>query len=209
MTCREAFGRFALIGALVLAPVLASCAGGPAGTELGPTEGQMIGHFGRFSEIQSSLVMGDLPAAQAAAQSLSGRDFPPTRGAWGDALKSAAHDVVRATDIETAAQASGVVVQTCGSCHAEVGVTPNVRFAPGAPRGDSRAEHMARDMWAVDQLMDGMVANDNEFWMNGAGALADDEHMADMAAQVMAAQGEQRPIVYGRVIAACADCHTR
>ena len=78
MTCRDAIGRFALISALALAPTITACAGGPSGTALNPTEDNMIGHYGRFGEIQSSLVMGDLDAAREAAHDLAGRPMPPT-----------------------------------------------------------------------------------------------------------------------------------
>jgi len=209
MTRRDAFGRFALISSLVLAPVIAACAGGPAGTELSPTEGMMIGHYGRFVEVQTSLAMGDLQSAQAAAHSLGQRDMPTTATPWVEALKSAAAGVAMASDIDEAAQASGTLILACGSCHAEAGVSPNVRLASGAPVGDTRAEHMTRDMWALDQLLDGMVSGDNEYWMNGARALAEDDSMGDMGQQALAANGDQRAVVYGRVIAACADCHTR
>jgi hypothetical protein len=191
--------------------VIAACAGGPSSARLDPTEDLMIGHYGRFGEIQASLVMGDLPAAQAAAQSLGNRPMPPTTTGWVDALKSAAHTVAMSSTIEEAAQASGDLILACGSCHLEVGARPNVRFAPGAPTGDSRAEHMARDMWALDQLMDGIVSGDSEYWMNGARALAEDNNLnlGDIGRQAMAATGEQRGVVYGRVLEACADCHTR
>ena len=124
-------------------------------------------------------------------------------------MKSAAHDVSVATDMDAATQASGVLVQSCGSCHEEVGANPNVRFVAGAPSGDSRAEHMTRDMWAVDQMMDGMVSGDDEYWMNGGRVLTDSETMTELGDQVMAAMGDQRAVVYGLVIKACADCHTR
>ncbi len=209
MTCRDARGRFALIGALMIVPVISACAGGPAPTRLDVTEGQMIGHYGRFGEIQSSLIMGDLDAAKSAALSLAERPFPPTTTGWVDALQSAAREISTASDLDVATQASGTLVQSCGSCHEEVGANPNVRFVAGAPSGDSRADHMTRDMWAVDQMMDGMVSGDNEYWMNGGRVLVDSETMSELGNQVMAAMGDQRAIVYGWVIKACADCHTR
>jgi len=209
MTCRDARGRFALIGAFMIVPLVSACVGGPAPTRLDPTEGQMIGHYGRFGEIQSSLIMGDLEAARGAAQSLAQRPFPPTTTVWVDALKAAANEIATASDLDAATQASGTLVQSCGSCHAELGAKPNVRFVAGAPSGDSRADHMSRGLWAVDQLMDGMVSGDNEYWMNGARVLADDENLSALGNQVMAAMGDQRAVVYGWVLKGCADCHTR
>ena len=206
---RDESRRFALVCCLAVAPVIAACAGGPAGTRLDPTESLMIGHYGRFGEIQSSLVRGDLPAARTAAHSLANRQMPPTTTGWVDALTSAARAVAQSSNLEEATAASGDLIVACGSCHVDVGARPNVRFASGAPTGDSRAEHMARDMWALDQLMDGIVSGDSEYWMNGARALAEDNNMGDLGRQAMAATGEQRGVVYGRVVLGCADCHTR
>ncbi len=55
----------------------------PPPTRLDPTQGQMIGHYGRFGEIQSSLIKGDLAADQVAAQSLAERSFPPATTSTG------------------------------------------------------------------------------------------------------------------------------
>ena len=209
MTPRDAYRLLALISTLVIVPVIAACAGGPANAELNPTEDMMVGHYGRFVEVQSSLAMGDLQGAQAAAHSLGNRPMPVTATPWVEVLKSAAEGVATAGNIEDAAQASGTLILACGSCHAEAGVSPNVRLASGAPTGDSRADHMSRQMWSLDQLLDGMIAGDSEFWMNGARTLAEDDSMGDLGQQAMAARGDQRAVVYGRVVAACADCHTR
>jgi mono/diheme cytochrome c family protein len=169
----------------------------------------MIGHYGRFVEVQTSLAMGDLQSAQAAAHSLGNSQMPPTMTEWVEVLQSAAEGVAGASNIDEAAQASGTLILACGSCHADLGVSPNVRLSGGAPTGDSRAEHMVRDMWALDQLLDGMVSGDHEYWMNGARTLAEDNNMGDLGRQAMAATGDQRAVVYGRVISGCADCHTR
>ena len=209
MTCRKVIGRFVLVSALVLAPVITACAGGPSGTQLNPTEDNMIGHYGRFGEIQSSLVMGDLDAAREAAHDLAGRPMPPTTTGWVEALKAAAHEVAGAATISEAAQASGDLVLACGSCHMEVGATPNVRFSTGAPAGDSRANHMARAMWALDQLMDGIVSGDNEYWLNGARVLAEDDTFGEVGTMALSAGGNQRGAVLGSVIESCADCHTK
>lgn len=206
---RHVSGIVALVGVVSVAPFVAACAGAPGGTELAPTEGQMIGHYGRFSEIQASLVKGDLAAAQVAANSLTTRPMPPTTTQYAAMVRRAADEIARAGTVAEAAQAAGRMGLACGGCHAALDERPNVRFTGGAPRGDSRAEHMARANWALDQLLDGMIANDNEFWMNGANVFLDDDQLGMTGEIVAAAQGEQRGVVYGEVVQACADCHTK
>jgi len=209
MNSRDSFWRLALIGSLALAPMVAACAGGPANTEVNPTQDMMAGHYGLFIELQSALLMGDLQSAQATAHSLGMGQMPAVATPWVEALKSAAERVAVASNIADAAQSSGTLILACGSCHAEVGASPNLRFAGGVPTGDSRAQHMSRHMWALDQLMDGIISGDDEYWMNGAGTLADDDTMGDVGRQAVAAAGDQRAVAYGHVLAACADCHTR
>ena len=209
------------IAAAALCVAVASCAtAGTAGD-------RMFDHFTRASSVQSALIVGDLEGARRPAAWLAEHDAvataaPGDRG-WLEALSTASAEIRDASSVDEAADATGRLAQSCAGCHTSSNRGPRFRSAGEPPRGDDRATHMIRNLWAMDRMWEGLIGASSETWAAGARAIADEEPESFPGGSAVAAlaraiheqatRAERTPSgdraeVYADLIKTCAGCHT-
>lgn len=127
--------------------------------------------------------------------------------------------------LQALGEAVGRIGQACGACHLAAGRDPRFEDAEVAAGSDIVA-HMARHQWGVDSLWEGLVAPRDELWTAGAVSFfevpVDPEEeivvpvaFAPLAEKVHALGTEAlavldphaRAVLYGRLVAACGECH--
>ncbi len=201
----------------------------PHPAEMGPT---MIRHFGPSIAIQNAIVMGDLPAAQHAAQNLLarlGQEQHPI--GWEPSLQEvrlATQAVLKAQTVEQGARATADLGYACGKCHDEQGVsfgTPASIFITTPPADLSQAMH--RHLAAADDLWMSLLTASDERWRSGAHNLAQADvfpleaelntpELRALATRFHALAGAAqqtewspaRAALYGEILGTCAQCHT-
>jgi hypothetical protein len=184
----------------------------------------MADHFSAATTAAAAILRGELTPAIKALRTLSEQEPPADwpHGASPAALsvRVAARQGVSAGSLEEAGIALGLAVQSCGACHAELKAGP-----AHAPSGleDMSADvrsHMARHLWAIDRLWDGLLMSRDADWALGLQVLAE-EHPVGIAevgkeSKAFAATvhslardpgDAERGAVYGRIIASCGGCH--
>ncbi len=130
-----------------------------------------------------------------------------------------------AGDLDALGAAVAKVGEACGACHVAAGLVPRFAEAPVAAGSDVGA-HMARHQWGVDSLWEGLVTPRDDIWTEGAlsffevpvdhtrdpaipeafAGLAERVHQLGTEAHVVR-EPEGRAEVYGKLIAACGECH--
>lgn len=174
-----------------------------------------------------ALVRGDLETLRRRIAELDAQPLPPAAPeSWGpfDAqLREAARGVAAVESLHEAASAMAAVAEACGACHAAVGAG-KIYFWPAPPDEDGKVKTAMRThQWASERLWEGVTGPFDEAWKRGATALANgrvfsgeveeglrarDADLRDLGrlAEVMTGLHE-RALVYGRLLATCADCH--
>jgi cytochrome c553 len=201
-----------------------------------PPAGQaahMQDHFTKVADVQQAIVRGDLedvrePARWLAEHQPSDGLPSPNKPLFAE-MQKAARQAVAATTLADAGAATGRMVATCGSCHASVGLRPEMAMPTPPDPGKDTEHHMLQHQYAVDLLYRGLVAASDQTWKEGAAALegspltrrnlpmdpaltndvvafeAKVHQLADKAADTKDTNG--RAAIYGELIAGCGSCH--
>lgn len=201
-----------------------------------PSPGQaahMQDHFTKVADVQQAIVRGDLedvrePARWLAEHQPSDGLPSPNKPLFAE-LQKAARSAVDAKSLPDAGAATGRMVATCGSCHAAVGLRPEMSMPVAPDPGKDTAHHMLQHQYAVDLLYRGLVAASDQTWADGAAALkmapltrrglpadpaltnevmayeAKVHQLAEKAVQ--AKDTNSRATIYGELIAGCGSCH--
>jgi cytochrome c553 len=210
----------------------------PVGVEVevpSATVGQRRMHdrYDRVEVVRDALIVGDLVAAKRLARGLdqpvAAAELPEAAQGLRDAVPVRAKAFLGAGSVPQGARAFAQVMLACGSCHTAAGVRWSFD-EPAWPEGDELAEHMGRHAWAVDRMWEGLMLGDEERFDLGARRFVEapltgevpvaDEHPPGLSAiaarlhrrarQAVRAKGMgERAAIYGDVLAACAQCHTR
>lgn len=210
------------------AVIVAAC--GDRGEEV---RAHMQEHFTKAGEIHAAILRGDLAATREPASWIMQHEpiegSPPSWDPYVETLRGAADQVRQAADVQTAAMAASVMVQTCGSCHAALSEGVIFTASPTPPSDPSTLSHMARHNWAAERMWEGLAVPSQEAWAQGIQLLAEIPlqpeamsadsavagEVAALANQIhdLGEEGAQavswrtRTSVYGRLIATCASCH--
>jgi hypothetical protein len=191
---------------------------------------RMHERFDAARRMQLAIARSDLDAAKieaATIESLDEPDFLPQWRPYVDSIRASAHQVQLANDTVAAARLSAELGRRCAQCHAASSsriVLP--REDPPRDRG-KHGPQMASHQWAAARMWDGLIAPDEERWLQGARMLATaridfiaeggphsvglTDHASRMKslasrAQVTASQHD-RAALYGDLLATCARCH--
>jgi hypothetical protein len=182
--------------------------------------------------LRKAVIRGDLAAARREALRLAAIATAPDMAPGSPALTTAFGDAARAAaDAQTLAQAGADVARVaaaCGACHRSSGVHAALRTSPASRLGGV-VGHMKEHELAADQLHAALVEPSDEQWRQGAEALtaaplkrsllprdphltdavfAAEQRTHDLAARAAGATTlAERVEIYGRLLAACADCH--
>ena len=219
-----------LLAAFSVTAVVVVAACGGRGEEV---QVHMQEHFEKASEVHAAVLRGDLDAAREPAgwimehQPIDGS--PPTWDPYVETLRGAADQVRQAADLQTAAMATSVMVQTCGNCHVALSEGVTFSASPTPPSDPSTVSHMQRHNWAAERMWEGLAIPSQEAWSQGIQSLAElslrpasltadstlDPQVAALADRVhdLGEEGAQavswraRTSVYGRLISTCGSCH--
>jgi cytochrome c553 len=188
----------------------------------------MEGHYTQVGQVQQAVVKGDLEAARAPAQWLAEHpehpDLPQGVKSPMEDMRAQARSVVRAVDLADAARATAEMAAACGRCHRLAGAGPDPETWTMAPPGADALRQMARHLWAVDRMWEGLVAPSDRLWRQGATALIDDplfqgggqaspdvarlaREVHDLGVTASGRDPDGRAGVYGRLLATCVTCH--
>lgn len=131
--------------------------------------------------------------------------------------------------LDLGAEALGDVGMACGSCHTRSGKGPTFAPATAPPHAEGMAVHMARHMWSMDRLWDGIIGPSDARWIEGVSGLHDHPIDAERLhgreggespsdymdwwihqpgpTDGLKATGPERAAFYTHMLTACAACH--
>ena len=181
-------------------------------------------HFEQVDAVMTAVIAGDLAAVKQPAGWLASHE--PAEGLPGDwepfvtDMQAAARLAEGATDVATAAVATGEMALLCGACHAAVGQGTAFAFM-AQPEETGVTGHMKRHAWALDQLWQGLIGPSDESWQRGAQGLDESPiqggsvetrtlglRVHELGAQAAeAADPAARAVIYGELLSTCAGCH--
>lgn len=190
-------------------------------------------HFAFLTAAKDSLLFSDLVGARDSLAWVANEDnSEPHDEKWKVHSAELQTTAAAAEGSESVATLSGAVAKfahTCGACHKDLGVTPEVKVKEPKHRGQDFKEHMAGHKWALDKMWAGLATPSDEHWIEGAKLLADApthlrslsaygddaDRAMELATEVhgLAAQAttetgtEARVEIFGKFLAACAGCH--
>jgi mono/diheme cytochrome c family protein len=235
MTYRSS--TLAIVAGLLLTALIAArpLAQGQAATtaQQAPAQGatlksHMDEHFSYIREVQDAIVRGDIEMAKAPARWIAEHPetgVPANTAAQVAAMRSAANDVVNASDLRTAASGAALLLAVCGDCHAAASVKPKMPPEGVVPAVTGPKAHMVEHQHAVNLLYRGLAAPSDVEWKKGAEALkgsplgakeipeaaeaiAAETQVHDLANRALEAKNQSaKAAVYGEVIGTCASCH--
>lgn len=173
--------------------------------------------------IEEMLVAGRLHEARTLAFLLTRGTQAPELASWSKdtaLLATHAYALSRATRLEDAARASAQLSEACASCHQRVGA--RLRFAPPLPPPRGPADRCSpRHRWAVDRMIEGLLAGHDVSWRVGVEVFASTRVTAPVGAagrelhQLARAAVDGMPLstpaeraaTYGAMLATCGQCH--
>lgn len=186
-------------------------------------------HFDDLRIIEQLLIAGRLAEGTALAYLLVRRLDDPGLASWSDRdqrVADAAQALVEAPSLDEALRREVRVMAECAGCHATAQVAPKLRPAPAVPVDDGgRPARMARHVWAVDRLWEGLVAPSDERWTRGLDVLAQTPmpfaprsdapllgaRLQDVARRQLAGRAvtdlDDRAAAYGELLVTCTACH--
>ena len=198
-------------------------------------QAHMKDHFYRATEMQLAVINGDLEGLREPAiwmaEHASSAAMPDEWRSHAAAMHAAARNAATAEDLESAAVATAVMANECGSCHLALGAEVGFAVENAPPEGDGAKPHMGRHAWASGRLWEGLIAPSGVVWDGGAEVLAEAPlapaelsagievlaEVSEMEALVHSLGGEavgitlqeERARVYGEFLATCAACHEK
>jgi cytochrome c553 len=197
------------------------------------TQSHMRDHFERASDLHAAIINGDLARARESASWIREHEpmtsSPPSWDPYVERLRGAADQVIHASDVESVASAAGLIVRTCGTCHAALAEEMTFTASPSPPDDPATISHMQRHNWAAERLWEGLAIPSEEAWATGiqtlnesalgpedlAAATLSPSELSTLTERVheLGEEGAQavswnaRTSVYGRLISTCAACH--
>lgn len=202
--------------------------------EATPTAVHMQEHFSQAVALRDAVIAGDLAAAEEpgtwmAEHQMEG-GLPEGWAPYVAEMQNDAAEAQGATELDAVAAAAGAMAAQCGACHQaqDAMIEVSVGEAPAAEPGT--AAHMARHLWAMERLWEGLVTPSDAAWTAGSEVLADEplagssfgddpqmqEELSVLADRVHALGAEAatatdletRGQLYGDMLSTCAPCHT-
>jgi len=189
----------------------------------------MRAHFNDLRVVEQQLVAGKLDDGLARAYLLTRPVDDPGLAPWSDRSRDvldAATTLTKAGKLDEALRREARVAVACAACHVATQSRLDFAAAPVLPVDRHTAQaRMARHVWAVDRLWEGLVGADDARWSRGLAVLADDPlpftpatdapRLASELQQLARAQLDKRATTllgdrgeaYGEMLVRCAACH--
>jgi len=191
---------------------------------------RMHARFAAARRMEVYLALSDLDQTRIEAHLLAMLDEPEALPAWRpylDDIRYNARQVERSTNTMAAAQATANVGASCGRCHRAIGAHVRFRDEPRPGNDPKLAVRMVDHQWAAMQMWEGLIGPSDERWLAGANALTampinivaqsvtptseididDVSRIRLHARRGLQAKPEDRPKVFGDLLATCTHCH--
>ena len=191
---------------------------------------RMHQRFEAARRMQLAIGLGSLNRAHDEAglvDAMREPDFLPEWQPYVDNIRSAARGVMAAKDTVAAARTAAQLGRQCARCHEASHA--RIAFAKEVPppRDPKLTSQMFTHQWAAARMWEGLIAPDEDRWLQGARTLAESRQalvaeggrgslgLADDVARMRLlatralkpGSGDDRAVLYGELIAACAHCH--
>ena len=187
-------------------------------------------NYDLYSAIEHLLVHGKLAEARDLARSIGIAPDEDGLSAWATQaaqVRERAGSLAAATTVDEACRRAARLAQACASCHVDTNAVPELRTPPATPADQPTVvARMARHLWAIDRVREGVIGGIDEPWRAGLDVLAqaplpwpaEDPQRARLAHRVHevadrartlgpAATGADRAAAYGELLVTCAGCH--
>lgn len=187
--------------------------------------------YSLYAAVERLLIRGKLDDARDLARAIGVVADEAGLQAWAPqsaAVRERAVALSNATSVDEACRRMARLAEACAHCHVAANAVPEFRgppeLPPDRPTVDAR---MARHLWAIERVREGMIGAAEEPWRAGLdvlataplpwattegdrAALANRVHeLADRARHRGAGDtGEERTRTYGELLVTCAACHT-
>jgi cytochrome c553 len=184
-----------------------------------------------FHAIERLVVRNKLDDARALARSIGLAPDDPGMEPWAKQSAVVRERAIALANAQSFDDASGGIARladACARCHLDAGAAPEFRTTPPLPPDRPTVDaRMARHVWAVERLREGVVGGVDEPWRAGLDVLAatplpwpaTDGDRASLArrlheiadqARVRSSTDElaDRSRAYGEILVTCAACHT-
>lgn len=188
-------------------------------------------HYNMLGAIQHLVIRDDLYDVRNIARTIGSAPDESGLDAWASQSALArvrANALAAAPDNDEGCRRTARLAEACARCHIDANVIPMFGSPPPLPAdGVEVGARMARHVWAVDRLSEGMIGAVNDSWLAGLDVLARapapwSAMDADRAAlsrrlQELADQTQKhvakddlsaRARAYGEILVTCAACHS-
>jgi hypothetical protein len=180
--------------------------------------------FDALRELERALLAGRTEAARAHARAIAEAELDVGLVRWSGRIaevQAAARAVADASTTDEALRREARLAAACAACHVAARAFPAFHAVAPLP---SDAPVMAKHLWAVDRLREGMVGVDDGSWRAGLDELARTaapwtrrdqatlarrlQALADQARATQQTDGlDERAAEYGAMLVVCARCH--
>lgn len=183
-----------------------------------------------FGAIEHLLVHGKVTETRDLARSIGVAPDESGLSAWATqaaVVRERASALATASSVDDACRKAAKLAEACASCHVDTNAVPELREPPAMPPDRPTVDaRMARHVWAVERIREGVIGAVDEPWRAGLDVLAQaplpwadvDSDRTALAKQlhVLADQarhratldvGADRARVYGEILVTCAACH--
>lgn len=203
----------------------------PLASTLQEAHQRMHARFGAARRIEQAIAFSDLARAQSEARYLAALEETDLLPAWRpyvDAIRGAALELDRASDVMAAARLAALVGDRCASCHEAIAAKVAFPDEPPPVTTPTLAARMLGHQWAATRMWEGLIAPSEERWQAGARALTtvplamvaqaatpdsplDIDDVARVRLYAQRALTPQpraaRAELFGTLLATCAHCH--
>ena len=187
---------------------------------------RMHERFKALHQAQEGIVASDLERVHADARTLIALEEPDVLAKWKPFFESVRESARPLADVKDPVAASHLVAEVarrCANCHeATHAKLPLEQLAE--PKADAHlASQMIHHQWAATRMWEGLIAPSADRWNEGARMLAeapltitaessalgiaDDVAKVRLIARRALDPRNDRPTVYGDLLATCAHCH--
>jgi hypothetical protein len=187
-------------------------------------------NYALYNAVERLLLRRNLDDARDMAKLIGAFPYDVGLAAWAPqiaAVRGRAADLANAPTLDDACRRAGQLAHACAACHVASKAAPEFRQPPAQPPDLATVEaRMARHLWAVERIREGVVGGVDESWRTGLEVLASaplpwpsaDGERATLARRVheLAKLARQRSATdpptararfYGELLVTCSTCH--
>jgi hypothetical protein len=187
-------------------------------------------NYALYAAVERLLLRGKLDDARDLTRLIGLAPDEEGLSTWADRVTAArglARSLADAPSVDEGCRRAARLAAACGSCHVATNAVPEFSHPPALPLDRRTVEsRMARHMWAVERIREGVIGGVDEAWRDGLEILssaplpwpATDADRAALARRIREVSSAKRPgaragtiddraRMYGELLVTCAACH--